>query len=324
MRLLVFLLLLTGPTAAAAAAMQQVHPDETTIAETVQDLRPGEYVWEPQVAPKGPLLLIVDLKSQRAVLFRNGVPIAASTISSGRQGYETPTGVFTVLQKKVEHYSSTYDNAPMPYMQRLTWRGVALHAGNLPGYPASHGCIRLPKGFAKLLYGTTTLGMTVVVTDRAAMPRVAPTPEVALRGKPDDEVTGAVRWTPERSPAGPVAVVVSTTDRRAVVLRNGVEIGSAPVAMDPPSQGSWVYVLKRADRPSGQQWIRVDLSKGDPSSDVGRQEWTRFKAPDAFRRAVAGIVQPGTTVIVTADSLHSGARGSKVTVLDDSAEAPAR
>ena len=310
-------LLLTGLNP-AASAMQQAHPDKATIAETVERLRPGEYVWEPEVAPAGPLLLIVNLRSQRAVLFRNGVPIAASTISSGRPGNETPTGIFTVLQKKVEHYSSTYDNAPMPYMQRLTWRGVALHAGNLPGYPASHGCIRLPKGFAKLLYGTTTLGMTVVVTERPAIPRIAPTPDVALRGESGVAVPGVVRWTPERSPAGPVSVVVSTSDKRAVVLRNGVEIGSAPVIMDPPGAGSWVYVLKEVDRTS-QKWMRVDLSKGESSSDVPPEEWTRFRAPESFRRAVAGVVGPGTTVIVTSDSLRSGALGAGLTVMDDSA-----
>ena len=305
----------------AATAMQQVHPGQTTIADTVQKLRPGEYVWEPQAAPKGPLLLVVNLRSQRAVLFRNGVPVAASTISSGRPGYSTPTGIFTILQKKVEHYSSTYDNAPMPYMQRLTWRGVALHAGNLPGYPASHGCIRLPKGFAKLLYGATTLGMTVVITDRPAVPRVAPTPDVALRGESRESIVEGISWTPDRSPAGPVSVVVSTIDKRAVVLRNGVEIGSAPVTMDPPGSGTWLYVLKKADR-SGQQWMRVDLGEGDPASPVEPQEWQRFRAPEPFRRAVAGIVGPGTTVIVTQDSLRPGEVGASVTVLDDAAAPP--
>ena len=325
MRVLVSLvLLLAGLTAAAATTVQQVHPEKATIAETVETMRPGEYVWEPQVAPKGPLLLIVNIKSQRAVLFRNGVPIASSTISTGRRGYETPTGIFTVLQKKVEHYSSTYDNAPMPYMQRLTWRGVALHAGSLPGYPASHGCIRLPKGFAKLLYGTTTVGMTVVVMDRSAIPRIAPTPEVALRAVPGGKVAGAIHWTPERSLSGPVSIVVSTADQRAVVLRNGIEIGSAPVTMEPPVEGSWVYMLKRTDSSGLRHWIRIDLSEGDPSSGVGPQEWTRFRAPDAFRRAVAGIVTSGTTVIVTSDSVGSGSRGAKVTVLDDSIEPPGR
>src|SRR5687768_6183890 len=114
-------------------------------------LKPGQWVWAPQLAPAGPLLVYVDLSRQLASVYRNGVRIAVSTISSGKAGHETPTGVFTILQKDADHRSSTYDNAPMPYMQRLTWKGVALHAGNLPGYPASHGCVRLPMEFAKKL-----------------------------------------------------------------------------------------------------------------------------------------------------------------------------
>jgi hypothetical protein len=117
----------------------------------------------------GPLFLVIDLTRQRALLYRDGVPIAASTISTGSKGRETPTGVFTILQKEVFHRSGTYDNAPMPYMQRLTSKGVAMHGGNLPGYPASHGCIRLPKDFAKLLYGVTELGTPVMITDEVEL-----------------------------------------------------------------------------------------------------------------------------------------------------------
>jgi lipoprotein-anchoring transpeptidase ErfK/SrfK len=94
--------------------------------------------------------VIITLPRQLAFVYRNGVLIGVSTVSSGTKGHATPTGVFTVLQKKVEHYSNLYNAAPMPYMQRLTWDGIAMHAGNLPGYPASHGCVRLPKAFAKL------------------------------------------------------------------------------------------------------------------------------------------------------------------------------
>ena len=91
-----------------------------------------------------------------------------------RSGYDTPGGVFTILEKDIDHRSRTYDNAPMPYQQRLTWKGVAMHAGNLPGYPASHGCIRLPLEFSKLLFKTTTMGGTVVIANSKADPLQAP------------------------------------------------------------------------------------------------------------------------------------------------------
>jgi len=132
------------------------------------DLRPGDYVWTPELAPAGPLVVVVSLPEQRAHVYRGGTRIGVSTISSGKPGHETPTGVFPILQKRQEHYSNLYDSAPMPYMQRLTWDGIALHAGRIPGKPASHGCIRLPMAFAKVLFAATERGVTVVVADESS------------------------------------------------------------------------------------------------------------------------------------------------------------
>lgn len=131
-------------------------------------LEPGEFLWHPEVSPSGPVVVVVSLPEQKAHVYRNGLRIGVSTISSGKPGHSTPTGEFPILQKRVEHYSNLYDNAPMPYMQRLTWGGVALHAGRIPGYPASHGCIRLPREFAELLYDVTSHGTTVVVADESS------------------------------------------------------------------------------------------------------------------------------------------------------------
>jgi hypothetical protein len=128
------------------------------LARLADQLEPGEWVWASQIAPKGPLLVYVDLSRQLATVYRNGVRIAVTTISSGREGYETPTGVFTILQKDADHRSNKYNSAPMPYQQRLTWDGVALHAGGLPGYPESHGCVHMPMGFAQALFGDHQAG----------------------------------------------------------------------------------------------------------------------------------------------------------------------
>ena len=150
---------------AASAVAQPATPQKLSVIERAARLNPGQYVWEPNAASTGPIFLVIDLTRQRLLLYRGGVPIAASTISSGSKGRETPIGLFAILQKAVVHRSRTYDNASMPYMQRLTSQGVAMHAGKLPGFPASHGCIRLPTDFAKLLYGVTELGTQVMVTD---------------------------------------------------------------------------------------------------------------------------------------------------------------
>src|SRR5690606_23841451 len=124
------------------------------------------------------------------------------------------------------HKSNLYSNAPMPFMQRLTWDGIALHAGNLPGYPASHGCIRLPLAFAKLLYGVTRLGLTVVITDDAVAPQVSASPSALDPALEDGHpAPNGYIWQPARSLSGPVSIVVSGKDKRLVVLRNGVEIG---------------------------------------------------------------------------------------------------
>lgn len=292
-------------TPSLPARAQQAFGDGSAV-QAAEQLKPGEFLWVPEIAPQGPLLLIVNLTTQRAVLYRNGVPIAVSTVSTGRKGHRTPTGVFTVLQKQVEHYSSIYDNAPMPFMQRLTWQGVALHGGTLPGYPASHGCIRLPHDFAQLLYGVTSLGMTVIVTDAPAAPRLAPTAELLGTSVGSGAGEGAIDWHPELAPEGPVSIVVSGADRRVVVLRNGREIGSAPVAINGPVTGTTAYVLRVVDA-EGQHWFKVVLpgEEGAPQPATGLDK--RFEVDAVFRAAVAGIVAPGTTVVVTADSLHTGA-----------------
>lgn len=140
-------------------------------------LKPGQYVWEQQASYDGPMKIVVVLDIQRIYVFQNDRLIGFSTISSGKKGKETPTGFFNILQKNIDHKSNLYSNAPMPFMQRLTWDGIAMHAGYLPGYPASHGCIRLPRAFAKSLYDATKMDQEVVVLKDTATPLKRPEPK---------------------------------------------------------------------------------------------------------------------------------------------------
>lgn len=291
--ILIGAILLPLPVAAQPAAADR------SVIGAAEALKPGEYLWAPDVAPRGPLLLIVSLATQRGTLYRNGIPIAITTVSTGKPGHRTPTGVFTILQREVEHYSNLYDHAPMPYMQRLTWGGVALHGGTLPGYPASHGCIRLPHAFARLLYGVTRLGMTVVVTDEAAIPRVAPGDPFVWDGAPGKG--DAIDWHPERAPAGPVSVVVSAADRRVVVLRNGTAIGSAPVRIDGKVSGTSVFMRQGA----GSDWARVALPEAIASPRTGSFRGRIHIASD-FRALVEPLLEPGSNVVIIGDSLRSG------------------
>lgn len=125
-------------------------------------LSPGGFRWIDD-APDDPPVIVVSLSQQRLFVYRGGVLVGVTTISSGRRGHSTPRGEFTILQKARFHRSNIYSNAPMPFMQRLTWGGIALHAGHNPGYPASHGCIRLPFSFARDLYAITRIGGLVMV-----------------------------------------------------------------------------------------------------------------------------------------------------------------
>lgn len=161
------LLVLLGQTAGAAgeAGVGAASEPLAGSRERGLDLEAGDYVWWPQRSASGPVVIAVSLADQLAHVYRNDTLVGISTISTGRPGYRTPVGVYTILQKRKRHFSNLYENAPMPFMQRLTWDGIALHGGDLPGYPASHGCIRLPHEFARLLYGETTFDTVVVVSD---------------------------------------------------------------------------------------------------------------------------------------------------------------
>lgn len=306
---LALLVLAALPTPAPAQSL-----DSGSVMTAVEKLKPGEYLWAPQLAPSGPMLLVVNRETQRLVVYRNGLPIGISTVSTGKPGHRTPTGVFTILQKQVEHYSSLYDSAPMPFMERLTWDGVALHGGTLPGYAASHGCIRLPKAFAEKLYGETRLGMTVVVTDKPELPRLAPTPQLLGHGDAAP-LQGAVVWDPGKAPSGPVSIVVSGADAEVRVLRNGVVIGSAPAKLAAPITRPAAYSLQSVNG-EDRRWMRLPLPGQDidaPTPEEARQHVT---VDPAFERQVLAAIVPGTTVLLTPDSMTALATSPPWTVIE--------
>jgi lipoprotein-anchoring transpeptidase ErfK/SrfK len=119
---------------------------------------------------KGLLSVIISIDKQRLTLYSDGQPIAYSRVSTGVPGHPTPTGVFSVIQKDRWHHSNIYSNAPMYFMQRITWSGVAMHEGVVPNHPASHGCIRLPGAFARQMWGITKLGVRVIITHGEVTP----------------------------------------------------------------------------------------------------------------------------------------------------------
>ena len=303
--------LLHGIAPPAAQAQSVVSPPD------VRALKPGEFLWYPQIAPEGPVVLVVSLDEQRAYVYRNGIAIGVSTISSGKTGKETPTGVFTILQKNKDHRSNLYNDAPMPYMQRLTWDGIALHGGHLPGYPASHGCVRLPQAFAEKLFGITRFGDSVVVANAKASPASVVHPAVLAPviagGQAAHPALSAyeVYWNEAASPEGPVSILVSLYDQRVSVLRNGVLIGSAPLqkVQDFALNGTVLLVMttEMEDIPSlldpqqkEHRWVahRV-LGEADTPMPSLRSLGDALWIPQDFARRLYGILTPGTTVLLS-------------------------
>ncbi len=156
---------IVGPGAAVA------EPAASVVETTA--LRPGEFVWQPELSQVGPVEIVVSIPLQRAYVYRGGTLIGVTTVSTGKPGHSTPTGKFDILEKRAKHFSNLYNNAPMPFMQRLTWGGIALHAGQIPGHPASHGCVRLPLEFARNLFGVTSVGASVHIIRQSPAPSEA-------------------------------------------------------------------------------------------------------------------------------------------------------
>ena len=296
-------------------------------------LQPGEYLWMPELAPSGPLVVVVSLAQQLAYVYRNGVRIGVTTVSTGKPGFETPAGVYSILQKRREHYSNLYDDAPMPYMQRLTWDGVALHAGRVAKSPASHGCVRLPETFASKLFEVTEHGMTVVI---AAGDDAAPFPAQPGFFAPVKATTGTPRerqfsppqryhLSPELSPAGPVSVIISSADAQIVVIRNDIEIARTRIELPPGTRfGLHAYVMLEGsgDGPdevvpnrSAHRWLELPLPAHNPA---GHQSFDAaavlaMRLPPLFAASVHDWLTPGSTVIVTDDPIEPG---KQITVLD--------
>ncbi|MFM9943140.1 MAG: L,D-transpeptidase family protein [Hyphomicrobiaceae bacterium] len=161
-----------GATAASSLALlAALGPVDSALAQQsrpkpVQAAKPSPAVAQTQ----GPYIAVISIANQKLTLYNRHGVVATSPVSTGRSGYETPQGVFSIIERKEEHFSNIYDDASMPFMQRITWSGVAMHAGALPGYPASHGCIRLPHSFAERLFGITKLNTRVVVAPRDVAP----------------------------------------------------------------------------------------------------------------------------------------------------------
>src|SRR6476659_7914383 len=182
--------------------------------------------------PKGPLQIGGSIDHQRVTLFSNGVRVAQGPVSTGVPGHSTPMGVFSIIEKDRYHRSNLYSNAPMPFMQRITWSGVALHEGVLPGYPASHGCIRMSQDFAQKLWPTTNLGARVIVARGELAPVDFVHPKLFVPKPKPGEPEVAVNATTDGYRAAPIAVAQATAAEVAPATAQPRASENAPAGSD--------------------------------------------------------------------------------------------
>jgi len=304
-------------------------PRSSPVDLPFADLEPGQWIWAGDSGPASPMVMVVSLNEQRAYVYRNGLLEAVSTVSTGKRGHATPTGVFTILQKDRNHRSSLYNDAPMPYQERLTWDGIALHAGGLPGYPESHGCVHLPTEFARRLFETTRLGMTVVIGKDGVSPEsvvhptmLSPVAATGASGTPPrltpDETS---RWTPEVAPEGPVSLVLSSFDERVVALRGGVEIGRARFRLRQPGTwtGTHAFMMEAAAADGAEpRWIAVGVPghESDAGRALDREAIDNVEIPPAFVAKVTPLLQPGSVLVATDAAILPGSTGPRQRIVD--------
>ena len=253
--------------------------------------------------------IVVNLGRQQLSVYRDGRQIGRSTISSGSRGRETPQGIYMILEKNVTHHSNKYHEASMPFMERLTWGGLAIHAGNTPGYPESHGCMHVPEEFAKKLYGTTEEGDTEPGRTPDPNRLFADAPDAASDPAPAPDAAPATVWKPEEVTAGPYLVVFSTADKRVYVYRKGIEVGRTELGGPDAgrAQGKHVYVMLEETSSDGTHpWSSLG---GDGSAVPRFEELARgWTVPADFRQKLRGVVTPGTTLVITDQAADNAKR----------------
>ncbi len=313
--------LLAGGFAPRAEAEPQV--------AAIDELAPGQFAWHPDRAPGGPVAIVVSIPDQRVYVYRNGVRIGVSTCSTGKRGHETPTGVFTILEKDKHHRSSTYNNAPMPNMNRLTWSGIALHAGNLPGYPASHGCVRMPIAFSEKLFSVTKVGTPVIIADAATYPTTVLHPGMILSDDVHATIASATapgpdarpRTTPAKAGAAAPAkratsILISSAEQRIVILEDGHVAATGAATISEPGRplGNHVYVLSPiSDADDRLVWRTIGYyeSAARGIEYTPAETLARIRGDQAIIAAIQQRLAPGTVMMTVDLPLSADTRTGK-------------
>jgi hypothetical protein len=262
-----------------------------------------------QPVPQGPVHIIVSIAKQRVTAYANGTLVGRAPVSTGVPDHPTPMGIFAVISKARWHVSNIYSGAPMPYMQRITWSGIALHAGKLPGYPASHGCIRLPEHFAIRLWTLSKIGARVIIARDEVAPVAIAHPRLPVPKKPENKPADAL--VAAAPAAGKIELVASveTANKVGDVTNEMSAIKPASpeniVQVIPPQRQSPVQVF--VSRKQGKVFVRQDFKPifeapvtiAEPDRPLGTHvftamqmqedgaamQWTAVTIPSGYARA---------------------------------------
>lgn len=229
------------------------------------------------LAAEGPLQIFVSKADQSLTVYDGDKVVATSKVSTGKPGHTTPSGIFSILEKRKYHESNLYSNAPMPFMQRLTWSGIALHEGKVPNHPASHGCVRLPNGFAKTLFQMTERGAHVIITDDPVVPKPVVHANLFTPRLPVDDggLLSDVELRPGRVEAGlkPVEVAMNS-----VTPRSGAET-KLTIEEPPPLR---ILITRRTQRDVAMDVQRLlnqlGFDSGVPDGLLGSRTIAAIKA----------------------------------------------
>ena len=262
----------------------------------------AEKVKDKAFQPQPVHLIVISIAKQRISIYGSGGLLAQSAISSGQAGHRTPTGVFSVIQKNRFHRSNIYSGAPMPYMQRITWSGIALHAGVIPGYPASHGCIRLPHHFAAELWGMTKMGARVIVapedtaavelvSPRLPLPTLTPAPEgTSDQAKPElvSMALGGPRTEGVDAPKSATPRLLNPLERaRAAKTRTAAAALATGKAAKAATELSAARAAQANKAIAGLRNAELALAKAQTKLDAAIKALDAVKTPEAAERGKA-------------------------------------
>ena len=224
-----------------------------------------------------PIMAIVSIKSQQVTFYDGDGWILRAPVSTGTKGRETPAGVFAVLEKDVDHHSSLYDDAWMPHMQRITWNGIALHGGPLPGYAASHGCVRMPFGFAERLFDKTRIGMRVIISPDDAAPAEFSHPALF---QPDAEAVAVAPTRAERLAREASEAAMTADETKKAAAKSARETASLTASIR-----KLETIKTRAD---------ADLAYAEKALGAAKTDQAKARAEDLRLKAAARAAEAGT------------------------------